>query len=100
MTKILLDMNEEKFQNSLFKLEKREQRALLNTLRKIAKLSWVELYQDKGIRWELVTSQKTTKGRDIYSFRFSQKYRGTAFRQDNHLVLLDLFTDHDSAYIQ
>ena len=98
MTKILLDMNEEEFQNSLFNLEKQEQRALLNTLRKISKLSWEELYQDKGIRWELVTSQKTTKGRDIYSFRFSKKYRGTAYRESDYLVLLDLFVDHDGAY--
>lgn len=91
-------MNEEEFQNSLFNLEKIEQRALLNTLRKIAKLNWEELYQDKGTRWELITSQKTIKGQDIYSFRFSKKYRGTAFREDNYLVLLDLFVDHDKAY--
>ena len=50
MTKILLDMNEEEFQNSLFNLEKQEQRALLNTLRKITKLNWKELYQDKGYK--------------------------------------------------
>jgi hypothetical protein len=98
MTKILLDMNEEEFQNSLFNLEKQEQRALLNALRKITKLNWKELYQDKGIRWKLITSQKTTKGRDIYSFRFSKKYRGTAYRENDYLVLLDLFVDHDSAY--
>lgn len=59
-------MNAKEFQNSLFNLEKQEQRALLNTLRKITKLNWKELYQDKGIRWELVTSQKTTKGLDIF----------------------------------
>ena len=50
MTKILIDLNNKKFQNSLFNLEKLEQRALLNTLRKISKLSWEELYKDKGIR--------------------------------------------------
>lgn len=98
MTKILLDMNGKEFQNSLFKLEKQEQRALLNTLRKITKFSWRDLYQDKGIKWELITSQKTTKGRDIYSFRFSQKYRGTAYRDNDYLVLIDLFVNHDEAY--
>lgn len=91
-------MNGKEFQNSLFKLEKQEQRALLNTLRKITKFSWGDLYQDKGIKWELITSQKTTKGRDIYSFRFSQKYRGIAYRDNDYLVLIDLFVNHDEAY--
>ena len=50
-------MNNRQFQDVLFNLEKIEQRALLNTLRKISKLSWEELYQDKGIRWELITSE-------------------------------------------
>ena len=98
MSKILLDMNEEEFQNSLFKLEKQEQRALLNSLRKITKLNWDKLYKDKGMRWELIISRKTEKGRGIYSFRFFQKYRCTAFREGDYLVLLDLFVDHDGAY--
>lgn len=68
MTRILLDMNGKEFQNSLFQLEKQEQRALLNTLRKITKSNWEDLYQDKGINWELITSQKTKKGQDIYSW--------------------------------
>lgn len=97
MTKILIDMNYFLFQEKLFELEKIEQRALLNTLKKISKLEWEKLYQDKGIRWELIIS-KTIKETNTYSFRFSQKYRGTAYRKGNCLVLLDLFVDHDSAY--
>lgn len=98
MTRILLDMNYPAFQEQLFSLEKLEQRALLNTLRKIRQLGWEELYKDKGIRWELITSKTTSKGNNIYSFRFSQKYRGTVYRDEDYLVLLALFTDHDSAY--
>jgi hypothetical protein len=97
MTKILIDLNNENFQNILFNLEKSEQRALLNTLRKISKLSWEELYKDKGIRWELIIS-KNSKNINTYSFRFSKKYRGTAYRESDYLVLLELFTDHDGAY--
>ena len=97
MTKILIDLNNENFQNILFNLEKIEQRALLNTLRKISKLSWEELYKDKGIRWELIIS-KNSKNINTYSFRFSQKYRGVAYRENDYLVLLDLFVDHDGAY--
>ena len=98
MSDIKLDLNYSDFQEQLFGLEKVQQRALLNTLRKIKQLSWGGLYQDKGIRWELITSKETKKGNNIYSFRFSQKYRATAYRDDNFLVLLDLFVDHDSAY--
>jgi hypothetical protein len=98
MTRILLDINCPVFQEQLFDLEKLEQRALLNTLKKIVRLGWQELYKDKGIRWELITSEKTSKGNNIYSFRFSRKYRATAYRDKNYLVMLALFIDHDSAY--
>jgi hypothetical protein len=98
MTKILLDMNYPAFQEQLFALEKLEQYALLRTLKKVKELSWEQLYKDKGIRWELITSKKTTLGNNVYTFRFSQKYRGTAYRDGDYLVLLALFADHDSAY--
>jgi hypothetical protein len=98
MSKILLDMNYPEFQEQLFSLEKHEQRALLNTLKKLNQLNWESLYLDKGIRWELLTSKSTSKGNNLYSFRFSQKYRGTAYRDENYLVLLNIFVDHDGAY--
>ena len=91
-------MNYPDFQEELFSLEKIEQRAFLNTLKKISQLDWESLYRDKGIRWELITSKTTSKGNQIYSFRFSQKYRATAYRDKNYLVILCLFVDHDSAY--
>lgn len=98
MTKIVLDLNSPKFQNKLFELEKSEQRALLNTLSKIKKLSWEELYTDKGIRWELINSSETDEGDKLYSFRFSKKYRGTAYRDGDYMMLLSLFPNHDDAY--
>lgn len=96
MTKIILDLNEPEFQNEFFELQKDEQLSLLNTLKKIAKQSWEQLYKDSGINWESI-SQKSKKGDNIYSFRFSKKYRGTARRENNFMVLVGLFTDHDSA---
>jgi len=71
----------------------------LNTLKKIAKLNLEELHIDKGLRWELIVSRKTAQGNKIYSLRFSQKYRALAYRDKNYLVVLGLFTDHDSAYL-
>jgi hypothetical protein len=97
MTKILLDMNTPRFQKQLFSLEKAEQRSLLNTLDKIIKLSWNNFYQDKGIRWEIIISE-TSETIKTYSFRFSKKYRGIAYRDGDYLVLLDLYVNHDGAY--
>ena len=98
LSPILIDMNYPAFQDQLFALEKLEQRAFLNTLRKIKQLSWDALYMDKGIRWELITSKKTEQGNALYSFRFSQKYRGVAYRDGQYMILLHIFPDHDSAY--
>ena len=98
MSIILLDMNYLKFQEQLFALEKVEQRALLNTLKKIIQLNWETLYRYKGLGWEQLISKKTAKGNNLYSFRFSQKYRAIAYRDEDYVVLLGLCTDHDSAY--
>jgi hypothetical protein len=96
MSKILIDLNDYNFQSEMFELQKDEQRALLNTLKKISKLNWSDFYKDKGIRWELIKQNQQED--ELYSFRFSQKYRGTAYRQDDYMVLVGLFTDHDGAY--
>lgn len=98
MTTVKIDMNGAEFQRDLFNLEKNEQIALMKTLRKISQLTWAELYSDPGLKWEAITSKKTKSNERIYSFRFSQKYRGTALRRAEFLVLLALYVNHDGAY--
>jgi len=98
MATIKIDLNNPEFQSDLFTLEKKEQLALIKTLKKIHKLTWTELYSDHGLKWEAVLSKKTKTGERIYTFRFSQKYRAVALRQDDFLRLLTLHVDHDSAY--
>ena len=98
MATIKIDLNNPEFQSDLFCLEKNEQLALIKTLKKIHKLTWSELYSDHGLKWEAVLSKKTKTGERIYTFRFSQKYRAVALRQDDFLRLLTLHVDHDSAY--
>ena len=92
-----IDMNNPYFQEDLFKLEKNEQMALLRTLRKMYKMTWEELYVNKGLNWELIFS-KQFEGKRIYSFRFSQKYRALALREGEYIRVLTLHTDHDGAY--
>lgn len=98
MATIKIDLNNPEFQSDLFGLEKNEQVALIKVLKKIHKLTWTELYSDHGLKWEAVLSKKTKTGERIYTFRFSQKYRAVALRQEDYLRLLTLHVDHDSAY--
>ncbi len=98
MNKIIIDMNTSEFQDSLFSLQTYEQIALLKTLRKMSKLTWDALYTNNGIKWEQIRNKITKDGKKIYSFRFSQKYRGTAYREGDGCVLLEIFPNHDGAY--
>ncbi len=87
MIKVKIDMNNPEFQKDLFTLEKNDQAALIRVLKKISSLTWDELYIDQGLKWEAIIS-KTTKNNDrIYSFRFSQKYRAVALREESYLRL-------------
>ncbi len=95
---IKIDMNNPDFQKDLFLLEKPELLAFIKALKKISQLNWDQLYFDRGLRWESIKSKRIEVGQGIYSFRFSQKYRALALRQDNFLRLLSLHVDHDSAY--
>jgi len=98
MTLIKIDLNNPTFQADLFGLEKSEQLALIKTLKKIHRFTWTELYSDHGLKWEAISSKQTKSGQRIYTFRFSQKYRATALREEDYMRLLALHTDHDSAY--
>lgn len=98
MTEIKIDMNNPEFQKDFFSLEMSEQLALIKTLKKITQMRWTALYSDNGLKWETILSKKTRSGMRIYSFRFSQKYRATAIREEHFLRLLTLHVDHDGAY--
>ena len=98
MQSVKLDLNTPQFQKDLLSLQSGEQVAILRTLKKIAKMTWQQLYQDPGLKWEAI-SRRDSQDQRIHSFRFSQKYRATATRQGEYLRPLSLHVDHDSAYI-
>jgi hypothetical protein len=98
MTRIKIDLNSPEFQQDLFGLEKHEQLSLVQTLKKIHKLTWPQLYVDPGLKWEAILSKTSKSGARLYTFRFSQKYRAVALRQGDFLRVLTLHVDHDSAY--
>lgn len=95
---ILLDLNNPVFQQDLFALSKTEQVAVLKVLKKISQLSWTQLYQDKGLRWERIHSRRGPDGAALYSLRITRKCRAVALRSDAFLRLLSLHPAHDSAY--
>ena len=95
---IRLDLNNPVFQRLLFNLSKIDQHNALNTLRKLEKITWQQVYSDHGLKWEAVLSQKGPGGNRIYSFRIGKGFRGIAYRDGSWLRLLSLHPDHDSAY--
>ena len=68
MSKVLLDLNNPIFQRDLFNLSKSEASSALKTFRKISQLTWEQLYQDQGLKWEKINSKKGQKGENLYSF--------------------------------
>jgi len=93
-----LDLNNPGFQEQLFALEKDGQRPVLNTLRKLSRMSWEEIYQDAGLKWEALVSKVGPHGGRLYSLRIGKGFRAVAYRQENWLRILSLHPDHDSAY--
>lgn len=98
MQRILLDLNNPKFQESWFELEHGEALAVLTTLTKIHQMEWQRLYSDRGLRWEAILSLSGPGGGRIYSFRVTKRVRGVAYREGDFLRLLSIHADHDSTY--
>ena len=97
--KIRLDLNNPTFQENLLTLQKIERHAALDTLGKIRRLTWNELYRDQGLKWEKITSVRPPKGVDaIYSLRITQARRAIAYRDGDFIRLLTIAHDHDATY--
>jgi hypothetical protein len=57
-------------------------------------MTWNEVYRDASLKWEVLKKEK-----NLYSFRFSQKYRAIASRDGVFMFLHEIHVDHDGAYI-
>jgi hypothetical protein len=95
---VLLDLNNPVFQKNLFNLQSRDQKAILGTLRKLSKMTWGQVYTDKGLNWEIIISRKGPHDQKIYSFRIGKGFRGIAYREKSWMRFLSLHPEHDSAY--
>jgi hypothetical protein len=96
---VRLDLNNPVFQENLLELQKPERHSALDTLNKIRKLTWSQLYRDSGLKWEKITSIKPPQGIDaVYSLRITQSRRATAYRDGDFIRMLSVAPDHDSTY--
>lgn len=96
---VRLDLNNPVFQDHLFALQKPERHSALNTLKKLRQLTWQQVYQDPGLKWEKITSVTPPAGIDaLYSIRITQARRATAYRDGEFMRLLTIAPDHDAAY--
>ena len=98
-TSVILDLNNQTFQENLFSLQKTERHAALDTLSKIRQLTWQQVYRDKGLNWEKIFSLRAPQGIDaIYSLRITQSRRATTFRDGLYMRMLTVVAYHDSTY--
>ncbi len=98
MARVLLDLNNPVFQQEWFALERDEAMSVLATLRKIRLLDWDQLYRDKGLHWEAISSRSGPASKRLYSLRITRIMRAVAYREGDFLRFLSLHADHDSAY--
>ena len=66
--------------------------------RKLATMTWDQVYADDGVKWEAILSKKGPSGEKLYTLRIGKGFRGVAYREALWLRLLSLHPDHDSAY--
>ena len=96
---VKIDLNNPEFQRTWVELEADEAERVRATFKKILKLTWQELYRDKGLHWEKIRSVPAPKGVDsLYSLRLSKSARGVGYRDGNFLRVLLVNADHDGSY--
>lgn len=96
---VQLDLNNPTFQTDLLDLQKAERHSALETLKKLRRLTWPQLYADNGLKWEKIVSVAPPAGINaIYSLRLSQSRRAIAYREGNQLRFLAIAPDHDATY--
>jgi hypothetical protein len=96
---VRLDLNNPVFQKNLFSLQKPDRHSALNSLNKIMKMKWFEIYTDNGLKWEKIASIQPPHGISaVYSLRITQSRRATAYRDGDFMRFLTIAPDHDSTY--
>ncbi len=97
--KVRLDLNNPVFQANLLDLQKPERHSALETLSKLRRMTWAQVYADHGLKWEKIISVPPSAGVSaIYSLPITQSRRATAYRDGDFIRLLTIAPDHDATY--
>lgn len=96
--RVVLDLNQPRFQEVFLALEGAEWKQVSTALRRLRGMNWNTVYMHGGLNWEAVNHVKAPNGAQVYSLRLSQRVRALAHRDGNILRLISLHLDHDSAY--
>ncbi len=98
--RVKLDLNNPEFQERLFSLDKNERNRVLDTLAKIHRMTWSQVYQHPGLKWEEIKTPpvKLQPGEKAYSIRISQARRAVVTRKGDFMRFLTLPLEHDSTY--
>lgn len=91
--KVLLDLNFHGFQSELFEFDTNEIRKVLKTLKKLRGMTWQEVFQDHGLKWE---ECKSASGK--YTVRLSISCRAVVVREGSWMRFQTIHLDHDGAY--
>ena len=98
--RVKLDLNNPEFHESLFTLDKTERNRVIETLAKIYRMTWTQVYQHPGLKWEEIKSLpvQLQSGEKVYSIRISQARRAVVTRRGDFMRFLTLPQDHDSTF--
>lgn len=97
---VKLDLNNPEFQRRLLGLDKSERNRVLNTLEKLLKMTWGQVYEDRGLNWEKIDNPpvRLQTGESVYSIRITQARRAVVARRGDFMSFLTLPVDHDATY--
>ncbi len=99
---VKLGLNNPEFQRRLLASDKSERNRVLNTLEKLLKMSWGQVYEDRGLNWEKIDTPpvRLQAGESVYSIRIRQARRAAVARRGDFMSFLTLPSDHDATYEQ
>ncbi|WP_144158004.1 hypothetical protein [Paraburkholderia sp. BCC1885] len=96
---VQVDLNNPVFLRNWAALGKDDRSRVLDTVDKVQQMTWSQVYADKGLNWEKITSAEPPKGIDAwYSIRVTQSCRALVYRDGDFMRFLLVKADHDSAY--
>ena len=97
--RVLLDLNNEVFQENWLGLDKAERNRVTDTLRKLRQQTWEQIYRDPGVKWEKIVSIRPPPGiAALYSIRITQSRRASTYRDGDYMRFLTIAPDHDATY--